>query len=197
MIVVRPIIPTHAMPDPLPTLIIIDMQVCMADPRAGERNNPQAEANIAALLQTWRAARGHIVHVRHMSRSPQSGFWPGQPGAEFQERFMPLADEHVLEKNVPDAFINSGLERWLRVRGINSLALVGVSTNISVESSARSAGNLGFATTVVADATFAYAGKDYAGTLRTAGEVHAMSLANLNGEYATICDCETLLTMPC
>ncbi|OEZ58829.1 cysteine hydrolase family protein [Duganella sp. HH105] len=174
-------------------LIIIDMQQGMASPAAGQRNNPGAEANIAALLDAWRAAGATVVHVRHMSRTPGSPFWPGQPGAEFQPRLAPLAREHVVEKNVPDCFVNSGLERWLRVRGIDELVLAGVSTNNSVEASARSAGNLGFATRVVADACYAYAQTDYAGAPRSADDVHYMALSNLDGEYAVIVDTASLL----
>lgn len=178
---------------PLPCLIIIDMQKGMADPAAGSRNNPQAEDNIARLLQAWRKAGAPIVHVRHISRSSGSFFAPGQSGVEFQEALQPLPHEHVVEKNVPDAFVNSALERWLRVRGLNELVLVGVSTNNSVEASARTAGNLGFATVVVLDATFAFAMRDYAGVQRSADEVHAMSLANLMSDYATIKDTRSVL----
>lgn len=174
-------------------LIIIDMQKGMASPAAGARNNPAAELNIATLLHAWRKAGAMVVHVRHISRTPGSPFWPGQPGVEFQEELAPLADGHVLEKNVPDAFINTGLERWLRVRDISGLVIVGVSTNNSVEASARTAGNLGFNTQVVADATFAFAKVDYAGTHRSADDVHAMALANLDGEYATIVHTSELL----
>ena len=177
----------------LPALLIIDMQRCMADPAAGTRNNPQAEANTAALLAAWRARGGTVVHVRHISRDPASGFAPGQPGALFQQDLEPQASEHVVEKNVPDAFIHSGLERWLRVRGIGRLAVAGVSTNISVECSVRSAANLGFAVTVVEDATFACARDDHAGAARSAAEVHAMSLANLAAEYAGITTTAELL----
>lgn len=177
----------------LPCLIIIDMQKGMANPQAGVRNNPGAEGNIAALLEAWRADGATVVHVRHISRSPSSPFAPGQPGVEFQHALVPLAHEHVVEKNVPDAFINTGLERWLRVRGIDALALCGVSTNNSVEASARTAGNLGFKTIVVSDATFAFAMRDYAGVQRNADEVHAMSLANLDGEYAAILDTQSVL----
>ena len=173
---------------PLPCLIIIDMQKGMARPEAGSRNNPDAEQNIAQLLHAWRAAGAHIVHVRHISRSPTSPFAPGQSGVEFQEALLPQKHEHVVEKNVTDAFIHTGLERWLRVREVNELVLVGVSTNYSVEASARTAGNLGFKTVVVSDATFAFAMRDYGGVQRSADEVHAMSLANLDGEYATIRD---------
>lgn len=177
----------------VPTLLIIDMQKGMATQAAGLRNNPGAEQNIASLLQAWRELDATVVHVRHMSRTPGSPFWPGQAGAEFQDQLAPLPSEHIVEKNVPDALVNTGLERWLRVRDISRLAIVGVSTNNSVEASARTAGNLGFETLVVADATFAFAMTDYAGSYRGPDEVHAMALANLDGEYAAITHTHVLL----
>ena len=170
----------------LPALIIIDMQRGMLEAAAGERNNPDAPARIAELLEAWRQARAPVVHVRHISRATHTLFAPGQPSVEFQPPLKPLPAEHVVEKNVPDAFINSGLERWLRVRDIQSLVIVGVSTNNSVEATARSAGNLGFTTHVPADGCFTLAKTDYNGVLRSADEVHAMALANLQDEYAQV-----------
>lgn len=167
-------------------LIVIDMQRGMKEPDAEERNNPDAERNIQTLLAAWRRADWPVVSVRHVSRTQGSPFWPGQLGAEFQPELAPLSSEHVVEKSVPDAFIHSGLERWLHVRGIRSVVLVGVSTSNSIESTARTAGNFGFNTIVVSDATFTFAKKDYSGVLRSADEVHAMSLANLDAEYASI-----------
>lgn len=175
-------------------LVIIDMQRSMKTSAAGERNNPDAERNIEILLAAWRKAGLPVVHVRHISRSPDSPFWPGQPEAEFQPELAPQDEEHVVEKNVPDAFIHTGLERWLHVRGVRQLVIVGVSTSNSVESTARTAGNLGFKTTVVSDATFAFAKADYAGVPRSADEVHAMSLANLDGEYAIVMPTEDVLS---
>ena len=167
-------------------LLIIDMQKGMQSPTLPPRNNPQAEANLARLLAAWRERAEPVVLVRHISRSASSVFAPGQPGAEFQERFAPLALEHVVEKNVPDAFVNTGLERWLHVRGIRDVVIAGVSTNNSVEATARTAGNLGFSTVVVADACFTFDKADCVGTLRSADEVHLMALANLHGEYADV-----------
>jgi nicotinamidase-related amidase len=175
-----------------PALIIVDMQKGMANP-ALPRNNREAERNIEQLLKAWREAGATVVHVRHISRTPGSLFWPGQPGVEFQEALAPLPSEHVVEKNVPDAFTNSGLERWLHARGITQLIIVGVSTNNSVEATARTAGNLGFQTQVVADGTFAFDKIDYAGKKRSAEEFHAMALANLDGEYATVVDTQRIL----
>jgi len=178
-----------------PTLIIIDMQRGMLEPAAGERNNPDAPARIGELLLAWRLAGAAVVHVRHISRSTGSLFAPGQASAEFQPALLPLPSEHVVEKNVPDAFINSGLERWLRVRDIQSLVIVGVSTNNSVEATARTAGNLGFSTYVVADGCFTFAKNDYNGVLRSADEVHAMALANLHDEYAQVINSSAALAL--
>ena len=169
-----------------PALILVDMQKGMSGSAGGPRNNPLAEDNIETLLAAWRKADAPIVHVRHVSRTPGSPFWPGGNGVEFQSRFEPRANEHVVEKNVPDAFVHSGLERWLRVRGIDRLVVVGVTTNNSVEATVRSAGNLGFSVIVVSDATFTFDKRDFNGVLRSAEEVHAMSLANMAGEYASI-----------
>jgi nicotinamidase-related amidase len=164
-------------------------------PQAGRRNNPQAEANMAVLLNAWRTAGAAIVHVRHISRTDGSLFWAGHPSVEFQNEFKPLDSEHVVEKNIPDAFLGSSLERWLRIRSIDSVVIVGVSTNNSVESTARTAGNLGFTTRVVSDATFAFEKCDHDGVLRDAAVVHAMSLANLQGEYAQVVTTSEILSV--
>ncbi len=172
-------------------LIIIDMQKGMA--AAGPRNNPQAEDRIAALLSTWRSAGRPVVHVRHLSRSAGSPFWPGQPGAEFQDRLAPLPHEHVVDKHVTDAFVHSGLERWLHQRGIRSLVFCGVSTTMSVEATVRTAGCLGFDCRVVADACYCYDRPDLDGRPRSAEDLQRVALANLQGEYAQVCKAEDLL----
>ena len=174
-------------------LLIIDMQQGIHPPKLGRRNNPRAEENMASLLASWRLTQRPIVHVRHVSRSPDSVFWPGQSGIMFQEAFMPLSNEHVIEKNVPDAFVATALERWLHVRGIDQLVLIGVVTNNSVESTARSAGNLGFNTIVIADATFTFDLRDINGRLWTAEDVHALSLSNLAMDYASVCTTQEVI----
>ena len=111
----------------------------------------------------------------------------------FQPEFEPLANEAVFEKNVPDAFSQSALERWLRVRDIARLVIVGVASENSVESTARTAGNLGFHTVVLNDACFTFAKADFDGRPRSAAEVHAMAMANLQGEYAQVLNSAELL----
>jgi nicotinamidase-related amidase len=168
------------------TLILIDMQRCMANPARPPRNNLSAEKNIVRLLSAWRSARRPVIHVRHLSLEPDSGFWAGQSGAAFQDAFEPAIGEHVADKHVTDAFAGSGLERYLHLRSITDLVFVGVATNYSVEATVRSAACLAFVNTVVSDACFTFARVDLDGVQRTADEIHLASLSNLTGEYATV-----------
>jgi nicotinamidase-related amidase len=167
-------------------LIIIDQQQGILHPRLGRRNNPHAEDRILDLLGFWRDSGRPVIHVQHLSREPGSVFWPGQSGVEFQQRFLPQDGEWLIQKQVPDAFCSTGLEARLREAGIRQLIIVGVATNNSVESTARTAGNLGFEAWVIEDACFTFDKADYFGTPRSAEAVHGMSLGNLHGEYATV-----------
>ena len=168
------------------TLLLIDLQQAIDQPSWGQRNNPDAETNIARLLSHWRATGRPIIHIRHVSKSPDSTYRDGQQGVGFKPVAMPLPGETVVTKHVCTAFIGTDLEQRLRQRECEDVIIVGVITNNSVESTARVAGDLGFRTIVVADATFTFGKRDFDGNYRSAGEVHAMSLANLEGEYARI-----------
>jgi nicotinamidase-related amidase len=104
-----------------------------------------------------------------------------------------LDSKHVKENNVTDAFANSGLERWLLSRDIKDLVIVGVSTNMFVEATARSAGSLEFRTIFVPDATFTIDRSYFSGAIRRAEEIHLKSLTNLSGEYAEIVEAGAIL----
>jgi nicotinamidase-related amidase len=166
-------------------LLIVDLQKAIDDPSWGnDRNNPDAEANIAELLALWRAKSWPVFHIRHLSTEPQSTYRPGQPGADF--KLAPLDGERIIDKHTNSAFIGTRLEADLHELRIREVVITGVITNNSVEATARMAGNLGFATIVVSDATATFGRRDFAGRWRTSEEVHAMSLANLSGEYAAV-----------
>lgn len=178
---------------PNTALIIIDQQQGLNNPKLGPRNNSDAETVMIKLLSAWRIARMPIIHVRHRSREPDSVFWPEQQGFEFKPDFLPQGDELVIEKNIPCAMLTTHLEKILAQKNIRKLVLVGASTNNSVEATARTASGLGFRVFVVEDACFTFDKKDYFGTTRIAEEVHAMSLANLQGEYAQVINAEKIL----
>src|ERR1051326_8780219 len=171
---------------PTAALIVIDLQKAIDHPSWGERNHPGAEKNIARLLQAWRATGRPIYRIAHDSTEPASHYRPGQPGNEFKSEAQPLQGEVVIRKNRNSAFIGTDLEQRLRLGSQEILMITGVITNNSVEATVRMAGNLGFETYLVEDAAFTFGRKDWNGTYRTAAEVHAMSLANLDGEYCTV-----------
>jgi len=81
----------------------------------------------------------------------------------------------------------------LQAGGHAAVVVAGVITNNSVEATVRTAGNLGFLTWLGADACFTFGRSDWNGTSRSTEEVHAMSLANLHGEYCTVVNTAMLL----
>jgi nicotinamidase-related amidase len=174
-------------------LLVIDVQKAIDHPSWGQRNNPQAERNIAALLQAWRSAKRPIYHIRHDSTEPNSRYRPGQPGNDFKPEAQPLPGEIVIAKQTNSAFIGTTLESQLRQAKQEILVIAGVITNNSVEATVRMAGNLGFQVYLVEDATFTFGRKDWSGVSRTAEEVHNMSLANLNGEYCKVLRTQDIL----
>jgi len=178
-------------------LLVIDVQRAIDDPvwsKEGPRNNPDAERKIARLLEHWRASARPIFHVRHDSVKPGSPYRPDWPGNAFKAEARPLDGEPIIPKTTNNAFIGTGLEQRLRGAGIDALVIAGVITNNSIEATVRMAGNLGFNTYLVEDATFTFARRDYRGVLRSADEVHAMSLANMDGEYCKVVLTDDLLT---
>jgi nicotinamidase-related amidase len=170
-------------------LLIVDVQQAIEDAkwtRYGPRNNLAAESNIKHLLDGWRVRRLAIYHVRHDSLEADSPYRPGQPGHDFKPEAAPALDETIIAKQTNSAFIGTDLEKTLRGKGHTMLTICGVITNNSVEATVRMAGNLGLAVYLAEDACFTFPRPDWAGRLRTAEEVHALSLANLHGEYCTV-----------
>ena len=174
-------------------LILVDLQRAIDHPSWGTRNNPNAEHTVTALLKAWRDAGGPIYHVRHDSTFPESHYRPGQAGNDFKPEVAPWPGEAVIPKRTNSAFIGTDLEQRLRAAGHTTLVVAGVITNNSVEATVRMAGNLGFIVYLAADGCFTFGRKDWNGVWRTADEVHALSLANLDGEYAMVMPAKDIL----
>ena len=174
-------------------LVVIDVQQGLDDPRLGRRNNPAAEENAARLLAAWRRSGRPVFHVRHLSRRPDSPLRPGTPGVEIKAVVRPIGDEPVIEKQTNSAFIGTDLEERLRRRGTTTLVLAGLTSDHCVSATARMAGDLGFDTFVAGDATAAHELIGPDGRHHPAEEVHAISLATVHGEFATVVDTDDLL----
>ena len=167
-------------------LVLIDIQKGFDWPYWGRRNNPSMETNIANLLKAWRLNNLTVIHVRHDSTEPLSPLRPGQEGNDFKDEVTPLTAEHLESKMVNSAFIGTGLENYLRRNKIETLVLCGLTSDHCVSTTTRMAANLGFNAILPHDAlaTFDRIGHD--GRLWPAEDIHAASLASLNGEFATV-----------
>jgi nicotinamidase-related amidase len=175
-------------PSALTALVVIDVQHAFDEWEAAgqRRNNPQAVARIADLLAAFRAAGAPIFHIRHQGTRPGSSFFPGGTGYPVKEEAKVCDGEPVIVKRVNGAFIGTDLETRLRAAGIGTLVICGATTNHCVETTTRMAGNLGFDARLVRDATWTFDRTGPDGDVHSAEAIHAMTLANLNGEFARI-----------
>ena len=174
-------------------LVIVDVQKGFDDPRWGRRNNPEAEVNMGKLLEAWRRSRRPIFHIQHSSRERGSPLRPGTPGHGMKEIVAPRRGEVVVQKHVNSGFIGTDLEERLRGSGIGTIVVVGLTTDHCVATTARMAGNLGFETYVVSDATATFDRLGPDGKSYRAEDVHAINLASLHNEFAKIVDTNELL----
>ena len=164
---------------------------------SGRRNNPDAEAHMAELLQAWREHNLPVAYTQHDSREAASPLKLSLASGAMKAGFEPQSDDIVVVKDVNSAFVGTSMEVQLRRANISRLVVVGFFTNFCVETSVRMAGNMGFDTYLVPDACattnrIGLDGTDYDPEL-----VHAMSVANMHGEFCTalsVADTLALLT---
>ena len=171
-------------------LLLIDVQVGVDvlshwGGSNGRRNNPDAEAKMSQLLATWRKAKLQVAFTRHDSRESASPLKFSLPTGAQKPGFEPAAGEIVVEKDVNSGFIGTDLEIQLRRAKISRLAIVGFFTNFCVETTTRMAGNLGFDTYLIEDCCSASNRIGPDGVDRDPDLVHAMTVANLHGEFCT------------
>jgi nicotinamidase-related amidase len=178
---------------PNAALLVIDMQAGFDDPAWGPRNNPGAEANVAALIAAWREAGAPVIHIHHDSPGPEGHMRPGTPGNAVKPEAHPLDGERIYRKTVNSAFIGTTLDADLRAEGIEALAISGLTTNHCISTTARMAGNLGYRTLVAADATATFDRANRDGRIRPAAEVHEAALSDLQEEFAEIVDTQWLV----
>jgi nicotinamidase-related amidase len=171
-------------------LLLIDCQVGV-DVRThwggptGRRNNPDAESHMLRLLAGWRERGLPVAFTRHDSREAASPLKLALPTGAQKHGFEPRDGEIVVVKDVNSGFIGTSLEVDLRRRGVQRLVAVGFFTNSCVETTVRMAGNLGFDTYLVPDACAASNRIGPDGADHDPEAVHAMSVANLHGEFCT------------
>ncbi|PGL42041.1 isochorismatase [Bacillus cereus] len=177
-------------------LIIIDVQEAFNLPYWGTRNNLFAEENMKSLLEEWRKRKLPVFHIQHVNKeNVQSMFYQYVETVNFKEEVQPMPEEIIIRKSVNSAFIGTNLEEQLREKKCNTVVIVGLTTNHCVETTTRMAGNLGFTTYVVSDATATFNRKVLDGIEYSAEDIHNMTLVNLHDEFAKIVTTEEALKL--
>lgn len=167
-------------------VLVIDVQNDFCDPngataKSGRSIDACAEM-VPRLIRFLEAARSHRVPVifviaigSHWTESeawmtrtsdePRPGLCrEGSWGAELF-RVAPLGDEPVVVKHRNNSFHNTRLESILRALNIRTLALTGVATNVSVETTARDAVQRDYHIVLVEDCCASYERSLHDGTV--------------------------------
>ncbi len=171
-----------------PALILIDIQKAFNNIEywGGQRNNPNAEENASELLKLWRENSLPIFHIKHCSSNLTSLLNETNEGNQFNDLVKPDENEPIIKKNVNSAFIGTDLKEQLDNAKITKLIIVGLTTDHCVSTTTRMAGNFGFDTFLVSDATATFNKKGLEGQNYSAELIHDTALASLNEEFATI-----------
>lgn len=178
-----------------PALILIDIQKGFDDLEywGGHRNNPEAEINAARLLSFWRQNNLPLFYIRHCSTNPNSRLAESNIGNEFKDIVKPNDGEPIIKKNVNSAFIGTDLKQQLDKADIKKLVIVGLTTDHCVSTTIRMAGNYGYDTFLISDATATFDKVGVDGQKFSAEIIHETALASLNKEFATVLKTNELL----
>jgi nicotinamidase-related amidase len=164
--------------DPATTaLILIDLQDGIVPMAGGPRSGEEVVATAKALAQRFRDAAAPVVLV-HVSIAPGNAPSRNADKVSLPERtppdFSTLVDglQHdgdvVVEKHHWGAFTGTDLDLQLRRRGVRTVVIGGIATNMGVESTARSAWELSYDVVIAEDAC---AGRS--------GEMHRFAVDNI------------------
>ena len=109
---------------------------------------PEVLKRCAALAKATRSVGGLVVNVR----VERPGVEVQPEGSGFAPEVDPQPGDLEIVKRTVGAFGRSPLDEELQTRGIGTLVLAGIATNFGVESTGRSADDLGYETIYVTDA---------------------------------------------
>ncbi len=100
--------------------------------------------------RTWRGTGGDLIVVG--DRGPLGRcLVRGEPCWEIVPEVAPLTGEVVFDKNAYGAFGSTGIDAYLRERGVENLVLAGITTNCCIQSNLREALDRGYDCLVLED----------------------------------------------
>lgn len=169
-------------------LVVVDVQQGFEEEAYwGPRDNPDADRNIAGLIDAWQESGRPVVFVRHDSSKPDSPLRTGYAGNAFKEyveerRGKGRGSELFLTKSVNSAFYGTpDLDVWLREAGVRQIVVAGIQTNMCAETTARMGGNLGYEVFFALDATYTFDGVGPWGWTLSAQELARATAVSLHG----------------
>ena len=153
-------------------------------PGGAPRDNPDADAHIAALVEGLRRGRpaGRLRAAR--LGGPESPLHPDSP-TTLKPTWRPEPD--LLVRKTVNPAHGSPTSTPGCGRGITGIVVAGITTNHCCETTARVGGNLGYDVRFTLDATHTFDRTGPDGTTMSAAERTARATAtNLPGEFATV-----------
>jgi nicotinamidase-related amidase len=170
---------------PVP-LIVLDVQDAIDRPTWEGKNNPGYLAVIQRLLGLWRANGWPVLHVKHDEQAPASSYYAKGPWNGIKQEVFPREGEAVIIKQQNCAFIGTELDTTLKRMNAKRLVLTGVVVHNSMDATARAGKALGYSIFLPSDATTAVPVAGAQGKSWSAETVYDLTLAILDGEYATV-----------
>ncbi|ARQ75304.1 cysteine hydrolase family protein [Pseudomonas fragi] len=166
------------------SLLIIDAQNEYLSGPLALSGMDAATANIARLLEAARKARRPVIHIRHLGTVGGMFDPQGERGA-FIKGLEPQGDELIIEKRMPNAFNDTGLQKALENLGSLDVIVCGFMSHSSVSTTVRAAKDYGLRCTLVSDAC---ATRDLptADGIISAEQVQKAEMAIMNDNFATL-----------
>lgn len=166
------------------SLLIIDAQNEYLSGPLALSGMDAATANIARLLEAARKARRPVIHIRHLGTVGGMFDPQGERGA-FIKGLEPQGDEQIIEKRMPNAFNDTGLQKALENLGSLDVIVCGFMSHSSVSTTVRAAKDYGLRCTLVEDAC---ATRDLptADGIISAEQVQKAEMAIMNDNFATL-----------
>jgi nicotinamidase-related amidase len=169
-------------------VVIIDAQREYTDGRLPLANVQAALQQTQRLLTRARAAGIPIIHIQQVSTPGRGLFDSTAPFVVFVPEAMPVTGEVIITKVLPNAFAGTSLDDTLKKLGRKNLIISGYMTHMCVSATARAALDLGYRTTVVADACATRDLPDVNGGTIDAATVHRVALAELADRFSAVVD---------
>jgi nicotinamidase-related amidase len=160
-------------------LVVSDLQKGIVARQAAPHVSKSVVKNAAALATAFRRKKMPVFLVRVTAsldgkdalRPVADVAWPAQTfppdWAEIVPELGPEEGDFVITKRQWGAFYGTELDLECRRRGITTIVLCGIATNISVESTARFAYEYGYHQIFVEDAMSAMSAEEHAFTVAT------------------------------